>query len=46
MYTVIKGTSDADGFYTLKNNETSQFLRATYQGVFGVKGADKSTFLR
>ena len=44
MYTVNKGTPDAQKFYTLKNSETSQFLRATYEGGFGVEGEDKAAF--
>ena len=33
---MIKGKPDAQKYFTLKNNETSQFLRATYQGGFGI----------
>merc|ERR1712008_124897 len=39
----IKGTHKS-GYFTYKNKETSQFLRATYDGRFGVKGEDKSAF--
>ena len=42
---MIKGnTTKFKGYFTLKNNETSQLLRATHNGGFDVKGENTAAF--
>ena len=41
---MIKGKKNSEGYFTLKNKETSQLLRATRKGVFAVKGENTAAF--